>query len=107
MNTQTHNQKKTIQIQVPAKWDLAGFDNDLYVEALQRSIIHRLKKSNQELDTVLSKILLYTSKYGTFDTFSQKLDNSFNQHDDWIEWAFLEMQKHELIKAIDKYNSII
>ena len=107
MNIQANYLNKTIKIQIPSKWDTSAMDSDLYIEALQRSAIHRLQESNQELNEISIKIEVFASKYGSFESFSTKLDNSFNQHQDWIEWSFLEKQKLALMIAIDKLKTIL
>ncbi|MFN0050333.1 MAG: hypothetical protein ACKVOU_14515 [Cytophagales bacterium] len=107
MRAQTNYLNTTIQVQVPSKWEISGIDNDVYVEALKRSIIHRLDESKREFNLVMSKINLFAAKYGAFDEFAKNLENSFEQHEEWVEWSFLEKQKAELLMVINKFNSMI
>ena len=94
-----------ISVQVPQEFGemFAEGGQTLYVEALKDVIAGRLISTEKRLNELLAQIAVYEARYRvSYTEFSQQLPDSFEAHDDWMEWSYLVEITRKLRRRIKK-----
>ncbi len=68
----------------------------------------RIKSVRDELSRIESEIKRYREKYGKdLNEFEKSMSNSFEEHEDWIEWRFLMELKKSLEEELRDLYKIL
>lgn len=95
---------KTITVQVPQEFGemFAESGQTLYVEAMKDVAARRLSSSEKRMNELRAKMASYEAKYRlSYPEFSQQLPDSFEAHDDWMEWSYLVKVTQKLHQRIE------
>ncbi len=99
-----------VKLKVPEK--IAGIipeiSYSIYIEALNEVCKKRLIHDQKRIQEIKSQIAVYEAKYGqSYDEFSSHVPDTFEGHDDWIEWSYIQKVYDGLSDKISKLKLII
>ncbi len=82
-------------ITIPDTLNVKKIPEELIYRAFAIAVAKKRKEIQDELRKTDMKIRKFEKKYNmTYDVFSQKMDDSFKAHNDWMDWGyFIENRK--------------
>lgn len=86
----------TVQFNFPENWKVKNIGNDIYLEAFIQAVELRISELRKEIILIELQISIFINRYNvSFKEFSQQLPDSFEAHEDWIDWSFQERLQSE------------
>jgi hypothetical protein len=93
-------------IRIPANIDAKKISDEIVYKAFAIAIENKKKEIQGELKQVESKIKRFEKKYKmTFEKFEKTMGDSFQEHNDWIDWSFLVENRQQLTKEIQNFET--
>ncbi len=85
-------------IRIPGNIDIKKVSDEIVYKAFSIAIEKKRKEIQQELRRVDSKIKKFEKKYKlSFAEYEKSMGDSFQHHNDWIDWSFLVESKKQLV----------
>ncbi len=98
----------TVKVPEDLKDIVAETSETIYVEALKEVARKRMAEAGKRLRQLKEKIAIYEKTYGkSFEEFSQDVPDTFEGHDDWIEWTYLANVTSQLENKIKKFKFLL
>lgn len=98
----------TIKIPEDIRDFVTGTKDTIYVEAIKEVARKKILHAQRRLKEMKRKISAYETKYGkSYEEFSQTVPDTFNGHDDWIDWMYLVNTASELEHKIAKIRLLV
>jgi len=98
-----------IKVNIPETFKeiIDQINEPLYIEALKAVVKNKLPEKKEKLKEIQQKIELFNSKYSSnYNDFSKHVPDSFEGHEDWIEWSYLNELSKRLESNIMKLNML-
>ncbi len=87
---------------------IEDIDEPLYIEAIKSVAKKKLLQKEKKIKTLQKSISKFETKYKmSFDEFAKNLPDTFQAHEDWVEWTYLNEVVRNLGKAVDKLNLLL
>lgn len=99
-----------VTIKVPPNIkDIVGeIEEPLYLEALKEVAKRKFLEKRKTFKRMRKQAAKFEAKYSaTFEEFSQKVPDTPEAHDDWIEWTYLHEAIKELQNTIEKLERLL
>ena len=88
-------------IRVPGNIKVNKISEEIIYKAFAIAVEQKKKEINKELKQVNSRIKRWEKKYRmSFEKFEQTLGDSFQEHNDWMDWSFLIENRDQLLEEI-------
>lgn len=93
-------------IRIPANIDANKISDEIVYKAFAIAIESKKKEILRELKQLESKIKRFEKKYKMdIEEFEKKMGDSFQEHNDWIDWSFMVEHKQQLIKDMKDFET--
>ena len=80
----------------------------IYVETLKEVARKRMSSSQKRLKELKEQITIYEKNYNkSFEDFSRDVPDTFDGHEDWIEWSYLVHAANELENKLEKLDILL
>lgn len=92
-------------IKIPGNIDIKKVSDEIIYKAFAIAVEKRRKEIRNELKRVEVRIRRFEKKYKmVFTEFERKMGDTIQEHDDWIDWSFLEETRKELSKEFENFQ---
>jgi len=93
-------------IRVPGNIAIRKISDEIVYRAFSIAVEKKKKEIRRELNRLDSKIKRFEKKYKmNFDKFERAMGDSFQEHNDWIDWSFLEESRKQLLEEIGNFET--
>ena len=99
-----------ITIKVPnyIKAIVGKISKPIYIEAIKTIAEKKLTQKQKRLKVLQEKVAQFESRYSTnYNEFSKNISDTKKEHDDWIEWTYLQKTVNELISNTGKLELLL
>lgn len=92
-------------IRIPGNLNVKKISDEIVYRAFEIAIEKKKKEIRRELKRVNSKIGKFEKKYNTsYEEYEQTMGDSFQHHDDWMDWGFLIESRKRLLEEIGEFE---
>lgn len=92
-------------IRIPDSIDIKKISDEIVYKALAIAIEKKKKEILREMKRVERKINGLEKKHNmNLDEFEKTLGDSFQEHDEWMDWSFLVENRNQLIEEIRTFE---
>jgi len=93
-------------IRVPGNIAIRKISDEIVYRAFSIAVEKKKKEIRRELNRLDSKIKRFEKKYKmSFDKFENTMGDSFQAHNEWIDWSFLEESRKQLLEEIGNFET--
>ena len=93
-------------IKIPGNIDLNKISDEIIYKAFAIAIDKKKKEIKKELKQLDSKIMRFEKRYqNSLGQFESTMGESFQEHNDWMDWSFLEESKKQLLEELKSFES--
>lgn len=93
-------------IRVPGNIAIRKLSDEIVYRAFSIAVEKKKKEIHRELSRLDSRIKRFEKKYKmSFDKFECAMGDSFQEHNDWIDWSFLEESRKQLLEEIGNFET--
>jgi hypothetical protein len=93
-------------IRIPGNIDVRKVSDEIVYKAFSIAIEKKRKEIQKELKRVDSKIKRFEKKYKmSFEEYEKTMGDSFQHHNDWIDWSFLVENRKQLVEEIQNFET--
>ena len=93
-------------IRIPGNIDIRKVSDEIVYKAFSIAIEKKRKEIQKELRRVDSKIKRFEKKYKmSFEEYEKSMGDSFQDHNDWIDWSFLVENRKQLVEEIQNFET--
>jgi transketolase len=94
-------------IRIPGNIDIKKVSDEIVYKAFSIAIEKKRKEIQKELRRVESKIKRFEKKYKTsFEEYEKSMGDSFQHHNDWMDWSFLMEDKKQLVEELQNFETL-
>lgn len=92
-------------LRIPGNIDIKKVSEEIVYKAFAIAIEKKRKEIQKELRRVESKIKRFERKYKMgFEEYEKSMSDSFQNHNDWMDWSFLLENKNQLKEEIRNFE---
>jgi hypothetical protein len=92
-------------IRIPGNFDLRKLPEDIIYKSVTIAIELKKKEMKRDLKRLESKIKRFEKKYRMeFPEFEKSMEDSFQAHNDWMDWSFLEETRKQLLNEARNFE---
>ncbi len=89
-------------IRIPGNIDVGRVPEEIFYKAFAIAIEKKKKEIKRQLKSIDAKIKKFEKKYnGGLELYEARMGDSFQEHDDWMDWSFLVESRHQLIEEME------
>ena len=93
-------------IRIPGNIDMKKVSDEIVYTAFSIAIEKKRKEIQKELKRVDSKIKRFEKKYKmTIEEYEKSMGESFQHHNDWIDWSFLVENRKQLVEELQNFET--
>jgi hypothetical protein len=93
-------------IRIPGNIDMKKVSDEIVYKAFSIAIEKKRKEIQKELRRVDSKIKRFEKKYKmSFEEYEKSMGDSFQHHNDWMDWSFLMENRKQLVEEIQNFET--
>ena len=93
-------------IRIPGNIDIKKVSDEIVYKAFSIAIEKKRKEIQKELRAIDSKIKRFEKKYKlSFEEYETSMGDSFQHHNDWIDWSFLEENRKQLVEELQNFET--
>ena len=93
-------------LRIPGNIDIKKVSDEIVYKAFAIAIEKKRKEIQRELRRVDSKIKRFERKYKMgFEEYETSMPDSFQNHNDWMDWSYLLENRKQLIEEIRNFET--
>ncbi len=93
-------------IRIPGNLDIKKVSEEIVYKAFSIAIEKKRKEIKKELRRIDSKIKRFEKKYKmSFDEYEMSMGDSFQNHNDWMDWSFLAENRNQLVEDLHNFGT--
>jgi len=93
-------------IRIPSNINIKKVSEEIVYKAFSIAIEKKRKEIQKELRRVDSKIKRFEKKYKmSFEEYEKSMGDSFQHHNDWMDWSFLVENRKQLVEEIQNFET--
>ena len=93
-------------IKVPGNIAMRKLSDEIIYRAFAIAIEKKKEELLRELNRLTSKIIRFEKKYKmSFEKFEEAMGDSFQEHNDWIDWSFLVESRKQVLEDIKNFET--
>ncbi len=98
----------TIKLPDGYKTIIDELNDPIFIEAIKSVAKTKLKEKEKRLKEIQSELLQLQKKYQmNYEDFAQQVPDSFEGHEDWMEWRYLIETQQRLSRAVAKLKLLL
>jgi hypothetical protein len=98
----------TVKVPTALRELIDDIDEPIYLEALKEIARKKLRSRKERIKELAIKNKGFEEKYNsTYRAFSERLGDSKEAHDNWVEWTYVISTLDELQKSMQKLEQIL